>query len=89
MISMHFLPLWFLVLSLFLPRVALLLGWLAHWRFPVDVLVGAALWLLLPRVLVLFLIYLSQGISLWFIVHLLVALGVFSFGTHRTVRRRR
>lgn len=83
---MHHLPLWFLVLSLFLPRVALLLGWLEHWHFPIDILVGSVLWLILPRLLILYFIYLGQGISLWFILHLLVALGVFSFGTHRTQR---
>jgi hypothetical protein len=88
MYSLHHLPLWFLVLSLFVPRIALLLGWLEHWRFPVIPLAGLALWIFLPRVLVLFMIYLGQGISLWFIVHLLVALGVFSYGGHRTVYRR-
>ncbi len=87
--TLHLLPLWFLVLSLFLPRVALFLGWLEHWHFPVDPIVGTALWLILPRVLVLFLIYLGQGISLWFILHLLVALGVFGYGGHRTVYRNR
>ena len=85
----HLLPLWFLVLSLFLPRVALFLAWLEHWHFPVSPLVGTVVWLVLPRLLVLFLIYLSQGVSLWFLLHLLVALGVFGYSGHRTVYRDR
>ena len=36
----HLLPLWFLVLSLFLPRVALFLAWLEHWHVPVSPLVA-------------------------------------------------
>ncbi|RRA48812.1 hypothetical protein [Acidipila sp. EB88] len=91
---MHFLPLWFLVLSLFLPRVALFLGWMSHWRFPVAPapvgdLLSPVLWLVLPRLLVLIMIFFSQGISLWFVLHLLAAFGVFGFGTHRTVYRDR
>ncbi len=83
------LPLWFLIFSLFLPRLALLLGWFQGWRFPVTPLAGGVLWLILPRALILYLIYLSQGVSLWFIVHLLAALGVFSYGGSRTVYRSR
>jgi hypothetical protein len=32
---------------------------------------------------VLIFIYLAQGLSLWFLVHLIVALLVWSGGTHR------
>ena len=89
----HILPLWFLVLSLFVPRVALFLAWLSHWRFPLNPLfaplVGPILWIFLPRLLVLTLIFLSQGVSLWFLLHLLVAFGVFGYGGHRTVNRNR
>ncbi len=83
------LPLWFLVFSLFLPRLALLLGWFEGWRFPVTPLAGGLLWLLLPRVLILYLIYLSQGVTGWFVVHLLAALGVFGYSGSRTVYRDR
>jgi hypothetical protein len=47
-------------------------------------------WLLLPRALVLYLIYLDQGIHLWFLIHLVVALLVWggSGGYHSRRRRR-
>ena len=89
----HFLPLWFLVFALFLPRVALLVAWLqgtlAH--FQLHGLIPLLFWALLPRVLVLFMIYVDQGISLWFIIHLVVALMVWggSGGYHTRRRRRR
>ena len=46
-------------------------------------------WLLLPRALVLYLIYLDQGISLWFLLHLVVALMVFGGSGQYHTRRRR
>jgi hypothetical protein len=84
----HFLPLWFLVLSLFLPRLALFCAWFQQWTFPIVPIGSILLWIFLPRVLVLIFIYLSQGISLWFLVHLVVALLVWSGGTHRVRRYR-
>ena len=85
----HGLPLWFLVLSLFLPRVALFIGWIDGWSFYIGQLGAAVLWVLLPRVLVLLMIYRVQGISLWFLLHLAVALIVWTGGTHRVTRSRR
>ena len=89
----HTLPLWFLVFALFLPRVALFLLWLEgattafhlHGIFPLLVAI------LLPRVLVLYLIYLDQGISLWFVIHLVAAVLVWggSGGYHSRRRRYR
>ena len=75
----HFLPLWFLVFSLFLPRIALLIGWLQGTliHFNLHGLIPLAFWVFLPRVLILFMIYVDQGISLWFIIHLVVALMVW------------
>jgi hypothetical protein len=67
LVVVHALPLWFLVFSLFLPRVALLLLWIQ----------------------VLFLIYLDQGISLWFILHLVAALMVWGGSGSYHARRRR
>ncbi len=85
------LPLWFLVLALFLPRLALFLGWLQGFRFPVlfpaPFLVDAIFWLLLPRVLVLLMIYAREGISTWFGIHLLAALLVYGTGSHRFANR--
>ena len=89
----HFLPLWFLVFALFLPRIALLVGWLQGMfgHFQLHGLIPLLFWALLPRVLVLFMIYVDQGISLWFIIHLVVALMVWggSGGYHTRRRRRR
>ena len=85
------LPLWFLVLALFLPRLAIFLGWLQGFRFPMlfpaPLLVDAVFWLLLPRVLVLLMIYTREGISGWFGIHLLAALVVYGTGSHRFANR--
>ena len=88
----HTLPLWFLVFSLFLPRVALFLAWLEGNLVPFHLfgLVPLLFAILLPRVLILFLIYLDQGISLWFVIHLVVALMVWGgSGSYHSRRRRR
>ncbi len=80
----HRLPFWFLVFSLFLPRVSLLVAWLQGVLLPFHLagwipLVAAVL---LPRALVLYLIYIDQGTSLWFVIHLVVALLVWVGGGH-------
>ena len=75
----HALPLWFLVFSLFLPRISLFLLWLEGplAAFHLHGLLPLIVAILLPRVLVLYLIYLDQGISLWFIIHLVAAVVVW------------
>ena len=83
------LPFWFLLLALFVPRVALFLGWLEAFRFPVPFPVDAVFWLLLPRVLVLMMIYTRQGIDIWFLLHAVAALLVYAGGSHQVVTRRR
>ncbi len=88
----HMLPLWFLVFSLFLPRVALFLMWLQHALTPfhLDGIVPLLFAILLPRVLVLFIIYVDQGISLWFLIHLVAALMVWGgSGGYQSRRMRR
>lgn len=87
----HNLPLWFLVFALFLPRVSLFLMWLQGSLLPYNLLgiVPLLFAILLPRLLVLYLIYLDQGISLWFIVHLVVALMVWGGSGNYHSRRRR
>lgn len=93
--SVHAIPLWFLVLSLFLPRLCIIVAWLQQ-SIPQFIpqavgLIPVIVALLLPRLLILFWIYLDQGISLWFIVHLAVALMVWggSGGYHSRRRARR
>jgi hypothetical protein len=85
------LPLWFLVFSLFLPRVALLVAWLQGVLLPFHLkgIIPPLFWLFLPRILVLFLIYVDQGISLWFLIHLVVAVLVWGGSGHQMRRRRR
>jgi hypothetical protein len=85
----HRLPLWFLVFSLFLPRIALVVAWLQGVLIPFHLqgLLPLLVAILLPRALVLYLIYLDQGISLWFLIHLVVAIAVWSGGGHQIQRR--
>jgi hypothetical protein len=87
----HLLPLWFLVFALFLPRVALFLLWLQAPLTPAPLhgIVPLLVAIFLPRVLVLYLIYLDQGISLWFLIHLIVALMVWGGSGGYSSRRRR
>ena len=62
------LPLWFLVFALFLPRIALVVAWLQGVLVPFHLhgIIPPLFWLLLPRILVLYLIYVDQGLTLWF-----------------------
>lgn len=87
----HALPLWFLVFSLFLPRVALFLLWLQGGTAPFNLhgLLPLIVAILLPRVIVLWLIYLDQGISLWFIIHVVAALMTWGGSGGYYSRRRR
>ena len=86
---LHTLPFWFLVFALFLPRVALAVAWVGGALIPFHLpgLLSLLVGILLPRVLVLYLIYLDQGLSLWFLIHLLVALLVWG-GSGNYQRRR-
>ncbi len=88
----HSLPLWFLVFSLFLPRVALAVAWLqgALAPFHLGGIVPLVIAVLLPRVLILYMIYVDQGLSLWFLIHLVAALLVWGgSGGYGNRRRRR
>lgn len=80
LVVVHLLPLWFLVFSLFLPRVALVVLWAEGLLVPfhLGTLLPLIVAIFLPRVLILYLIYLDQGISLWFLIHLVVALIVWT-----------
>src|SRR5271170_6846438 len=87
----HGIPLWFLVLSLFLPRLALFIGWIHVWWFSVPHALATVLWVLLPRVLVLIFIHAHQGFDLWFLIHLVTAILVWSGSgvSHNNRRMRR
>ena len=79
-VPLHPLHLWFLIVSLFLPRIAFVLLWLGggHWPFPhpFDLLC----WIFIPRVMVLYDIYRWQGFGLWFFIHLLAAFITYGAG---------
>ena len=89
----HTLPLWFLVLSLFLPRICLLIAWLQHGLgayIPTSLnLIQIIVALLIPRILILFWIYQDQGIGLWFLIHAIAALLVWSGTGGRRIYRTR
>lgn len=85
-------PLWFLVLSLFLPRICLIVAWLQHNNsLPVhiDGWIPIILAAIVPRIVILLLIYSDQGVSLWFLIHLVALLLAWGGGGTRVVRRRR
>jgi hypothetical protein len=86
----HRLPFWFLVFALFLPRVSLVVAWFQGVLIPFHLVgwIPLLFAILLPRALVLYLIYLDQGFSLWFLIHLVVAILVWLGGGH-TYRTRR
>ena len=87
----HYLPFWFLILALFLPRLAVAILWFKDALFPFHLhgLIPPILWLLLPRALVVYMIFLDRGVSLWFIIHLIVACSVWGGSTRYQTRRRR
>jgi hypothetical protein len=91
--STRAIPLWFLVLSLFLPRICIVLAWLQHTMVhyipPVVGLIPVIIALLIPRVLILFWIYQDQGLSLWFLIHLIALLIAWGGGGHRVIYRDR
>jgi hypothetical protein len=85
------LPLWFLVFALFLPRIAMVVAWLQGVLLPFHLngIIPPLFWLFLPRILVLYLIYVDQGLTLWFLVHLVVAILVWGGGGHQMRGRSR
>jgi hypothetical protein len=89
----HNIPLWFLVLSLFLPRICMIVAWLQHSMtqfIPATVgIIPVIVALLIPRVLILFWIYQDQGITIWFLLHLIALLIAWSGGGRTVYRRRR
>jgi hypothetical protein len=89
----HAIPLWFLVLSLFLPRICILLAWLQHsmTQFipPVVGIIPIIVAVLIPRLLILFWIYQDQGITIWFLLHVIALLIAWGGGSHSIYSRRR
>ena len=84
------LPFWFLSLSLFLPRISMLVLYLQGHTGNVFVisLIPVVIAVLVPRILILFWIYTSQGLSLWFLVHAVALLFAWGGGGGYSYRRR-
>jgi hypothetical protein len=85
---------YFLVFSLFFPRIVLLVFFLLYPNlYPAnsvpqwaDLLLGV----FLPRVLILIYIYQDMGANnIWFVAHLVVMILAYFGGGRETVRRRR
>jgi hypothetical protein len=83
---------YFLVLSLFFPRIVLLVYLFQNW-YPdntvpqwLDIVLG----IFMPRVLILIYIFQNMGAdNVWFIAHLVVMILAYFGGSRETVRRRR
>ena len=69
----------FLLLALFLPRLALFYFWVHDGLPPLPMPSWGELVLAVavPRFIVLFMVYQTMGLSFWFWLHLVAALSVF------------
>jgi len=90
----HAIPLWFLVLSLFLPRICIVVAWFQHSLptafIPASVnLIEIIVAILIPRILILFWIYEDQGITIWFLLHVIALIIAYGGGSRRVITRRR
>ena len=85
---------YFLLFSLFFPRLVLLVFvFLYPNLYPANTVpnwADIALGLIFPRLLVLIYIYQNMGYdNIWFVAHLIAAVIAYTGGSHHTVRRRR
>jgi hypothetical protein len=68
---MRSLPLWFLLLSLILPRISLVIAYFQHEldAFSLSGWIPPTLAVLIPRALVLILIFQDRGFGGWLMIH--------------------
>jgi hypothetical protein len=81
----HDIGIWFLLLSLFLPRITLFFWWVTG-NLPYNTtpfIADIACAILVPRVLILVYIYGCMGMNAWFWIHLVVLLIVWAFNCLR------
>jgi hypothetical protein len=73
------LPLWFLVLSLFLPRVSLIFSYFLNdlTSYSLNGWIPPTLAVFMPRILVIILIFQDRGFSGWIIVHAIALICVY------------
>jgi hypothetical protein len=90
-LPIHQIPLWFLVLSLFLPRICMIVAWLQHSMVqfipPTVGIISIVVAVLVPRILILIWIYQDQGITLWFLLHAIALLIAWGGSSHTVYRR--
>jgi len=89
---MESLPLWFLLLSLLLPRISLVIAYFHHDLKPFALYgwVPPTLAVLFPRVLVIILVYLDRGFGGWLVAHAVVLCMVYAgSGKQQHARSRR
>ncbi len=83
---------YFLLFSLFFPRIVLLVYFLME-RFPHNTFplwANAVLGIFIPRILILIFIYQNMGYNnIWFVAHLAVMILTYFTGGTKTVRWRR
>jgi hypothetical protein len=82
---------WLLVLTLFIPRISLLIAYFSH-QVPVNNIpfIGdLLLYIFLPRLLMVIYIYDNMGWeNPWFWIHIVVAIIVWSKGSQETYKRK-
>ncbi len=82
---------WILVVTLFLPRIALLIAYFTH-HIPannIPFIGDILLYIFLPRLLMIIYIYDNMGWeNPWFWIHIVVAIIVWSKGSHETYKRK-
>jgi hypothetical protein len=76
------LPLWFLLLSLMLPRICLLIGYFSEISLIANFTgwVSPTLAILIPRALILILIFRDRGMSPWLLLDALMMASAYSGG---------
>src|ERR1700761_1126615 len=90
----HF-ALWMLLAGLFFPRLTLFIAWLGVGVYPPNPLpdlVNFVLWLIVPRFLMAYYIYIDMGPNnVWFLAYLITGIigffGESGYVRHRVVRR--
>lgn len=87
---MESLPLWFLILSLFLPRVSLVIAYFEKELAPFGMhgWIPPALGVLVPRALVIILIYQDRGFSWWLLLHAVVMACVYGGSGSKAAKKR-
>jgi hypothetical protein len=81
------LPLWFLLVSLALPRTCLVAAYFLG-QLPGFVLngwVSPTLCVVIPRIVIIILIFQARGMSPWLLLHGIAMAGAYSEGGSRTI----